>query len=132
MAALPSAQTRTIDDLTPAERRILAVLCDPKMYDRTETDRIAAAGVSRSRYYELLRDPSLHAIQREILSQTIASNVAAVVDKSITQAVTTGRDGFQDRKLLLEMGRFYTPHSQIDHNVKGHIVGIVGVKTDDI
>jgi hypothetical protein len=126
-----SAQNRTWTDLSRAERRVMTVLRDPDNHEKTESERIALAKVSRSRYYEILRDPDFARMEREIVRDTIRASVGAVIHKSLEVAVKRDRDGFNDRKLLLSMSGHYVERSQTDITSQGkQVVGVIGVSMD--
>jgi hypothetical protein len=56
-----------------------------------------------------------------------------VIQAAIETGSNTGRDGANDRRLLMEVSGVYTPKQQVDlHAKNGQIIGIVGVTMDDL
>ena len=91
----------------------MAVWANPEHWAATDEEIIGEAGVSRSTYYKAKQDPVLleewHKLCREILGDRLLS----IYQASIQTACVVGRDGFQDRKLLLEMAGEYTPRKEL-------------------
>jgi hypothetical protein len=114
--------------LTRGEVAVLRVLMDPSNAEKTDIDRMKLAGVGNDTWYRVVRDPYIQRKQREMAQEYIRSAVAPMLKQSIQVATSEKRDGFNDRKLLLEMSGFYVPRQQIDHTTAGQpIVGVVGV-----
>nr|WP_294577194.1 hypothetical protein [uncultured Rhodopila sp.] len=107
--------------LTRVERAVLAVLVDPRFNqpNTTNAERIAAADVSERRFYEVMADPWFQDQQRRAFLDVIRTNIGPIVEAAVKTASAEGRDGHQDRKMLLEMGGMYIPKSAIDHTTGG-------------
>jgi hypothetical protein len=119
------AQNRT---LTRAERRILESICDVSQRDLQVDERCKRIGVSRTRYFQIMSDAWFRSQHREYIRRSVQERVSALVGASYDTAVTPGRDGFNDRRMLLEVTGHYVPRQQIDHTTAGQpIVGVVGV-----
>jgi hypothetical protein len=119
--------------LTRKERAVLAIICDPSMADATNRERYAKAGLSERRYYEILADPWFNEQHRRMIQSVVKERVGRLIEAGYQTAATPGRDGFQDRRMLLEMTGHYVKREQIDHTSGGQpIVGVIGVAMDDI
>ncbi len=114
--------------LTRVELKILKVLMDPTLADRTAEQRIEIAGVSRTSWFMAIRDPWFQEEQAKAVREHIAISVAPMLNASIETALKPGRDGFLDRRLMFEMGRFHIPKRRVEQTVTGKVaVGIVGI-----
>jgi hypothetical protein len=114
--------------LSRAERRVLESICDPNHRNITVSERCKAIGIGESRYFEVVRDPWFRAQHREAVRRAVDERIASLVNASADTAAVVGRDGFNDRRMLLELTGHYVPRQQIDHTTAGQpIVGVVGV-----
>lgn len=119
--------------LTRAERSVIQVLSDPALYRETATERIAAAGVSRDRYYKIMKNPDFRQLQRDFVHDMIRERVAPVIGAALDTASVKGRDGHNDRDMVLQMAGLYTPKQQTDLHVTGEaIIAVAGVNIDDV
>jgi hypothetical protein len=123
---------KTLDTLDRCEKRVLEVLTDPLLYKATAVERIKAAGVSKNRYYAILRDPAFMALQREMVNAVMRERIAPVIGAMLDTASVPGRDGHGDRELACEMAGFYTPKQYHDHSVKSEIVGVIGLAFEKV
>ncbi len=132
--ASPGTVTSANDDertFTRKERAVLEAITDPATRNMTNAERAALAGVSDRQYYQIMARPWFRARHRNIIQGHVQSRVADLVEASAVTAATPGRDGFNDRKLLMEMTGHYIARQQIDHTSAGQpIVGVVGVSMD--
>lgn len=113
---------------TRKERAVLEAICNPALRDVTVSERAKAAGVSERRYFEIMKDPWFRRQHREYIQATVQERVASLVDASAQTAATPGRDGFNDRRMLLEITGHYVPRQQTDVTSGGQpIVGVIGV-----
>lgn len=118
---------------TRVERKVLEAITAPALANATNEERFAHAGVSKTRFYGIMQDPWFRKKHREFIHNHVQGRIAELVNASANTATTPGRDGFQDRRMLLEMTGHYTPRQQIDHTTAGQpIVGVVGVAMDDL
>jgi hypothetical protein len=98
-----------IEDLTKADVALLAAMADPDRFRATNEELWTAAGISRATFYRLTRDPGFAARRRQQLFDVLRSEVNDVVYATLLNAQLPGREGFADRKLLLEMTGVYQP-----------------------
>jgi predicted DNA-binding protein YlxM (UPF0122 family) len=118
--------------LTRKQRAVLEVIMDPSMANATVEERIKRAGVSLQTYYNVLQMPHVEAERQRLVKQLVTQAVAPAIAACAATAMTQGRDGFQDRRLLLSMSGDYVERKQQDVNVSGSIVGVVGVALADL
>jgi hypothetical protein len=95
-----SGQNRT---LTRGEKLVLAVCINPEHFKSTDTQKIAATGISRSRYYAIIADPWFHKQIQSATMNFIGLRIAPIVEAAVSTAMVKGKDGHQDRKMLLQM-----------------------------
>jgi hypothetical protein len=65
----------------------------------------------------------------------LMEKVAPILEKSADVAVNMGRDGFQDRKMILQMGGWFQEQGNrttINIGAKKMVVGIVGISPEDL
>jgi hypothetical protein len=123
-------QNRTF---TRVERKVLEAITSPDLANATNEERYAHAGVGKTRFYAIMQDPWFRRKHREFIYNHVQARIAELVNASANTATTPGRDGFNDRKMLLEMTGHYVPRQQIDHTTAGQpIVGVVGVAMDQV
>ncbi len=114
--------------LTPAQRRILKVLMDPTIADEKAEVKYTAARVGMTTWFTTLQDPWFLEQQAYAVRQAIAERASTMLKASMETAEKVGRDGFLDRRLLFEMGRFHVPRRKIEQTITGKVaVGIVGI-----
>lgn len=118
--------------LTRKQLAVLHVLMDPDNAGKSDLELIALAGVSNSTFYKVMRDPQVQAEHQQMCKDLIAKQVAPIIQRSIKVATSEGRDGFQDRRLLLSMSGHYVERKQQDVTVKGVLVGVVNVSMDQL
>jgi hypothetical protein len=119
--------------LTRKERAVLRVICDPALCEATQAERAKQAQVSIRQYFSILADPWFREQHRVAINRHVQERVGRLIEAGYQTAATPGRDGFQDRRMLLEMTGHYVKREQIDHTSGGQpIVGVIGVAMDDI
>lgn len=121
-----------LEELSLKERAILEFMMDPENAKLNDAEKCRRIGCCRSTLYGALRKPAFHEMQVRMVQEYTARHIAPILAKSVETATTEARDGFQDRRFLMEVGRFYIPRKQQDVNVNAKIVGVVGVKIDDL
>jgi predicted DNA-binding protein (UPF0251 family) len=119
--------------LTRRQLRVLDVLVDPTTAGKTDDELAEMAGMSRTTFWRIKSEPAVEAERMKLCKALITSRVAPIIHKSIMVATSEGRDGFQDRRLLLAMSGDYQERKQHDVNVNGQMmVGVVGVALDSL
>jgi hypothetical protein len=107
--------------LTRAEQNLLAVLVNPAFNqpDTTNEQRFNAAKISESRFYGIMTDPWFKEQHKNAVFQMIRSNVGSIINASVKTAQQEGRNGFMDRRMLMEMSGMYVPKQAFDHTTGG-------------
>lgn len=108
------AEMKENDSLTRAERAVLRVLIDPTYHEATNAEKIQAAGVSEAQFYRIVRKPQFREQEKAAFFDLIQTRLGPIIEAAMKTASMEGRDGFNDRKMLLEMGGMYTPKSGLD------------------
>ncbi len=112
---------------------MLRVLHEPKNHDKTQRDKQKLARVSESTWHKIIRDPWFKQQEAELCRIYLQAELAPIMKASIDTARKPGRDGFADRRMLLETAEVYVPRSQVDHKHSGKLlVGVVGVSMDEL
>lgn len=119
--------------LTRAERAVLEVVTDPVLYKATAEERMKAAGVARSTYFTVLRNPAFKEMQESFAHAMLRERIGPVIDAAYQTACTPGRDGYADRNTLLQMTGLHTPRKHVEQHISGQVaVGVIGVNIDDV
>lgn len=100
--------------LTPAFRRILQVLFDPKYFGRPVPQIARAAGCTAAHVYNARKDPAFQQAVRDILAQAVGPMLPALMDAAFRSALVPGTQGATDRWRLLELGGFGRPEKAGD------------------
>jgi len=104
--------------LTPSERKILKVWADPAFYGETDQACIEAAGVARDTYFKAKQNPELQGERQRICHAMLQHSLRGAYGAMAATAALPGREGFQDRRLLMEMAGEYTPKKQLEADVR--------------
>lgn len=119
--------------LTRTEGKLLDLLLDPATRHLKQKEIYTRAGCSKSRYWTIMQDPWFQEQRRNLLRTMVQEQAAAFVKAAADTAATPGRDGFQDRRLLLTLSGDHVERRQHDHQVTGRVVvGVVGVSMDEL
>lgn len=104
--------------LTKTQLKVLGVLLDPKYYNATGTEKRKAAGCSIYQYHKIMRDPTFNDLVTKCLLSMVHMESGAILQTAIDSAKIMGREGFPDRRMLMEMLNFYKPKQQVEHTGK--------------
>lgn len=99
--------------LTKTQMKVLAVLIDPEHFKKGSRAKIKAAGCSTYQYYKITRDPTFSDLVTKCLMQMVQGEAGPILQTAIDSAKIMGREGFPDRRMLLEMLNFYKPKQQV-------------------
>lgn len=97
--------------------RLMLAMMAPESYKLTVAELAAKAGIGERTYYRLMADPQYRVWLDEQRRQALARHVDNIMNAAVTTAARDGRDGHQDRKMLLEMAGLYVPKQA--HEVGG-------------
>lgn len=95
--------------LTRSEQKLLAVLTDPKYFGANNAGKAEAAGISDRLLYQIVKRPHFKAAMKDFLTNYLTTQNGPILDAAVQTAKEKGRDGFNDRKMLLEMSGMYEP-----------------------
>jgi len=103
------------------EQAILAALIDPEYFGKTmEKKRQATAKhlstrkpVSKAIWMKTLKDEWFRNQVAEITIRGIAEHLPEVLSAALVMAKTPTREGFQDRRMILEMAGLYQHHQSV-------------------
>lgn len=111
-----------IGELATAEKKLLAVLIDPRNIGKTALELSDLAGVSRHTYYRLSKNPEFHRKKNEVILAALR-DISPTLKACIETSKMVGREGAADRKLLLEIAGIYRPRLAVEQasarNVEG-------------
>lgn len=108
------------DALPRKMKAVLSVMMDRKSIGWTQQAIADEAGCSRKTVERCERDERFILARQAMCSRAIFVNLPAIVNSSIRSAALEGKDGFQDRRILMEMARVYEPTMHQKHS--GRIV----------
>ncbi|AEY66611.1 hypothetical protein [Clostridium sp. BNL1100] len=100
---------------TPAEQKLLDVLCNPSSLGKTVVDICAEAGVERKVYYDAMKKEGFAEFRRDMVMDIIKNNISDVLLASVKFGVNNAKNN-ADRKMLLEMIGLY--NNKQDINIK--------------
>lgn len=98
---------------TRTEEKVLAILVNPEHFRKTNAQKIALATCSCYQFYKIMRNPWFQKQVKDAALQLLHGQVMGVFDAAIETAKEVGRDGFNDRKMLLEMAGYYNPTATV-------------------
>ncbi len=120
-------------DLSKGERSLLAVLLDPKFFNKGPAERAPAARLSVRRYHEIMQREDFRKVVHEAQRSALQGNIAPIIAAAVESACTPTDEGHQDRKLLLEIVGYYNPRQQITHTITSTPgCGIVGITHEQL
>lgn len=118
--------------LTRAERALLAILTNPEYFKADDKAKYTAAGISESRYYQLMRKPEFKQALVDMFRDMLQGDIGPIIAAAKTTATTClDRDGHQDRKMLLEMAGVYTPKQEVKNEHSGANGGPIVIEIVD-
>jgi hypothetical protein len=88
------------------EAKMLRVLADPAMLNKSVAEKAAKAGVSRATWYRHVKDSLFRARVNAACRQTLDEFLGPVLHALGTMASEASRDGHPDRKLYFELVGF--------------------------
>lgn len=94
---------------TPAEQALLEVLFNPAHSSQPITEICKIANISRQTYYESFGKETFVTLYLQKCKDLIANSIHGVILASVKNS--NRAEGFNDRKLLLEMGKAYIPQT---------------------
>lgn len=109
-------------ELKTAERKLLAVLADPRNIGQTAVVLSDLAGIGRTTYYTLLRNPEFNRKRNEVL-MGVLRDISPQIKAMMDTAKMEGREGSNDRRLLFEMAGVYRPKQTIEVSSTAHVDG---------
>ena len=98
-----------------AQWRVFAVVTNPKHFRKTRNQQHRLAKVSRSRFYAILADPEFRQATHEHVLTRLCSAGAKIINAAVESSLLPGRDGHQDRRMLLTMAGLYSDKQTIEH-----------------
>ena len=109
---------------TPIARRLAAALCDPASMQLSITDLCKGLEIDRNTYYFYMRRADFMAAVRELRQAHLQLLIPGVVGLAVQSAAILGRDGHQDRKMILEMAGEYRQEVGVDVSGKVEVAYI--------
>lgn len=94
---------------TRAGRALYMAMADPESLRLTNIELARRAGISEKRFYDLMGNPMYRAWVNEQRQRTLNRYVDQILTASVKTAAKDGREGHQDRRMLLEMTGLYQP-----------------------
>ena len=91
--------------------RVLLTLTHPRYRDLPLVEKARKAHLTPNSYLRLIKDLEFQQLLRSSLEAEVASVLPSVLQDVIMSARMPGRDGFNDRKTLLSIGKLLTANS---------------------
>lgn len=103
--------------LKPRHRRIVRAELDPENIGKALEIKAALAGVTRATYRRALTRQDVQDAMTTALRRMLAPLIPAVLAAAARSAALDGREGYQDRKLLLSMAGIATEAAKkVEHS----------------
>jgi hypothetical protein len=112
---------------TPAEQKLLEVLCNPNSLGKTVTAICIEAGVERKVYYDAIKKEGFYELRNKFLMDIIKAGVGDILQATIKYGKESSKNS-QDRKMILTMAGIYT--DKIESNVNETVT--IKVKKPDL
>lgn len=105
-----------IGKLTQTERRVLYVMADPRNW-RVESakDLSALAGVTIKQFRRVRASPGFQEALNEITLRRCGDKMARIMEACVQTAMIVGKEGYNDRRMLMELFGLYTPSRKVNH-----------------
>jgi hypothetical protein len=118
---------------TRLERKIMDCLLDHDTTYAKVDDICKAVGCSRNGYYNIMRDGWFQEQRRNLLRDMVQQQASVFIKAAAETAATPGRDGFQDRRLLLNITGDHVERKQHNHDITARVVvGVIGVSMEEL
>lgn len=118
-----------IGKLTQTERRVLYVMADPRNW-RVESakDLSALAGVNIKQFRRVRASPGFQEALNEITLRRCGDKMARIMEACVATALIVGKEGYNDRRMLLELFGVYTPSRKVNHTGQVNVAHGVGAQ----
>lgn len=100
---------------TPNEMKLIEALSNPENRDLNISEVCELIGISRVAYYKMFKKPDFVKYYNEFQLELVKSHIGDVLKATIHFAMNEAKC-HGDRKILLEMGRVYTPKQELEHS----------------
>lgn len=100
---------------TVNELKLIEALSNPENRDLNISEVCELIGISRQAYYKMFKKADFVKYYNDFQLELIKSHIGDVLKATIHFA-TTEPKCHGDRKILLEMGRVYTPKQELEHS----------------
>lgn len=98
---------------TVNELKLIEALSNPENRDLNISQVCELIGISRQAYYKMFKKPDFVKYYNEFQLELVKSRIGDVIKATILFAITEPKC-HGDRKMLLEMGKVYTPKHEIE------------------
>lgn len=92
---------------TPAEQKLIEVLCNPNSLGKTVKAICEEAGVERGVYYDAIKKEGFYELRNKFIMEIIKASVGDIVQATIKYGKENAKNS-ADRKMLLTMAGLYT------------------------
>ena len=100
-----------VETLSEVGRKVVQGLTDPRCFGQSVDWRAKFVGVSRAQFYRLRDNQDVLEAVRQATDNNVQHHLPAVLNAAIKSAMIPGKDGFADRKMLLEIGGLYSRYN---------------------
>lgn len=100
---------------TGNELKLIEALSNPENRELNVSQVCELIGISRQAYYKMFRKPEFVKYYNDFQMDLIKSNIGDVIKATIFFAINEPKC-HGDRKLILEMGKVYTPKLDLEHS----------------
>lgn len=99
---------------TGNEMKLIEALSNPENRDLNISELCQLIGISRQAYYKMFKKPDFVKYYNDFQLELVKSNIGDVIKATLFFAMNEPKC-HQDRKMILEMGKVYTPKQEIEH-----------------
>jgi predicted DNA-binding protein YlxM (UPF0122 family) len=100
---------------TPNEMKLIEALSNPENKDKNISEVCELIGISRQAYYKMFKKPDFVKYYNDFQLELVKSSIGDIIKATIYFGMNDPKC-HQDRKLILEMGKVYTPKQELEHS----------------
>lgn len=107
----------TVDTYKPTgnELKLIEALSNPENREKNVSEVCELIGISRQAYYKMFKKPEFVKYYNDFQLELVKSSIGDIIKATIFFGVNDPKC-HQDRKMILEMGKVYTPKQDIEHS----------------
>jgi predicted DNA-binding protein YlxM (UPF0122 family) len=135
MEVFSMAETATTVDTykaTANELKLIEALSNPENRELNISEVCELIGISRQAYYKMFKKPEFVKYYNDFQLELVKSSIGDIIKATLFFGMTDPKC-HQDRKMILEMGKVYTPKQDIEHSGQmTNKIDLSGLSVEDL